>query len=84
MTKKMIVALAVADWMAEMDEVEYEAVQEERDPEYLARLKAMEEEDERIRKENEAWLADPANYNDINYSDIFKDTYGVRPRWRFE
>ena len=26
------------------------------------------------------WLADPANRNDINYSDIYKDVYGHRPR----
>lgn len=29
--------------------------------------------------ENVAWLHDPANYDDINYSDIFKDVYGYRP-----
>ena len=28
-----------------------------------------------------AWLADPANWNDECYSDIYKDVYGVRPRW---
>lgn len=27
-----------------------------------------------------AWLNDPANYGDINYSDIYKDVYGYRPR----
>ncbi|MBQ5475982.1 MAG: hypothetical protein IIT65_15220 [Lachnospiraceae bacterium] len=27
-----------------------------------------------------AWLADPANKSDPNYSDIFKDAYGYRPR----
>lgn len=26
------------------------------------------------------WLADPANRSDENYSDIYKDVYGVRPR----
>lgn len=25
------------------------------------------------------WLADPANYGDEEYSDIFKDVYGFRP-----
>ena len=25
------------------------------------------------------WLSDPANKSDINYSDIYKDVYGVRP-----
>ena len=28
-----------------------------------------------------AWLADPANWHDECYSDIYKDVYGVRPRW---
>ena len=28
-----------------------------------------------------AWLADPANWNDECYSDIYKDVHGVRPRW---
>lgn len=28
-----------------------------------------------------AWLRDPANFDDPIYSDIYKDTYGVRPRW---
>ena len=26
------------------------------------------------------WLADPSNEDDIEYSDIFKDVYGYRPR----
>lgn len=28
-----------------------------------------------------AWLADPANRYSEEYSDIYKDIYGVRPRW---
>ena len=28
-----------------------------------------------------AWLRDPANFADPLYSDIYKDVYGVRPRW---
>ena len=28
-----------------------------------------------------AWLADPANRYSEEYSDIFKDVYGFRPRW---
>ena len=28
-----------------------------------------------------AWLADPANRYSEEYSDIYKDVYGVRPRW---
>lgn len=27
------------------------------------------------------WLADPANWNDPNWSDIFKDVHGYRPRF---
>jgi hypothetical protein len=27
------------------------------------------------------WLADPANRYSEEYSDIYKDVYGVRPRW---
>ena len=28
-----------------------------------------------------AWLADPVNRYSEEYSDIYKDVYGVRPRW---
>ncbi len=28
-----------------------------------------------------AWLADPANECSPEYSDVFKDVYGFRPRW---
>lgn len=27
----------------------------------------------------EAWLSDPANADSADYSDIYKDVYGVRP-----
>lgn len=40
--------------------------------------KAKEEE---ILQQNLQWLADPANRNSEIYSDIYKDVYGVRPRW---
>ena len=40
--------------------------------------KAMEDE---ILRQNLAWLADPANRKSEIYSDIYKDVYGVRPRW---
>lgn len=40
--------------------------------------KAMEDE---ILRQNLEWLADPANRNSEIYSDIYKDVYGVRPRW---
>lgn len=28
-----------------------------------------------------AWLADPANRYSEEYSDIYKDVHGFRPRW---
>ena len=40
---------------------------------------------EKAEAENEArilaWLADPANRYSEEYSDIYKDVYGVRPCW---
>ena len=40
---------------------------------------------EKAEAENEArlltWLADPANRYSEEYSDIYKDVYGVRSRW---
>lgn len=33
------------------------------------------------RSETVAWLADPANWDDPNFSDIYKDVYGFRPRY---
>lgn len=42
-------------------------------------------EAERLEQEEEMkllrWLADPANYSDPLYSDIYKDVHGFRPRW---
>lgn len=29
----------------------------------------------------EEWLADPSNVDDEEYSDIYKDVYGFRPRY---
>lgn len=37
--------------------------------------------DEEWRSETIAWLATPEAKEDVNYSDIFKEVYGVRPRW---
>ena len=37
--------------------------------------------EEEIDRELRAWLDTPEAKNDINYSDIFKDVYGYRPRW---
>lgn len=42
---------------------------------------AAEEREAAIHAANVAWLADPANRNSEIYSDVYKDTYGVRPRW---
>ena len=43
---------------------------------YLAEVREAEAEIALLR-----WLADPANYGDPIYSDIYKDVHGVRPRW---
>ena len=32
-------------------------------------------------KEAVEWLANSANWEHENYSDIYKDVYGIRPRW---
>ena len=37
-------------------------------------------EDE-ILHQNLEWLRDPANRDSEIYSDIYKDVFGVRPRW---
>lgn len=37
--------------------------------------------EEEILRQNLEWLADPANKDSELYSDIYKDVYGVRPRW---
>lgn len=34
-------------------------------------------------RDTEMWLANPANYSDPCYSDIFKDVYGIRPHWLY-
>ena len=47
-------------------------------------IEAAEEErmkEEEIFAANREWLADPANWDSEIYSDIYKDVYGVRPRW---
>ena len=43
---------------------------------YLAEKREAE-----VLAELTAWLADPANRYSKEYSDIYKDVYGVRPRW---
>lgn len=43
---------------------------------YLAEKREAE-----VLAELTAWLADPANRYSEEYSDIYKDVYGVRPRW---
>ena len=44
-------------------------------------IKTYEAEVAEMRAEREAleWLANPANWDAPEYSDIFKDAYGVRP-----
>lgn len=46
-------------------------------------LESLEELEARRQWESEmiSWLATPEAKEDVNYSDIFKDVYGVRPRW---
>lgn len=43
---------------------------------YLAEVQEAEQEAALL-----AWLADPANWDDPIYPDIYKDVHGVRPRW---
>jgi hypothetical protein len=43
---------------------------------YLAEKREAE-----VLAELTAWLADPANRYSEEYSDIYKDVHGVRPRW---
>lgn len=43
---------------------------------YLAEKREAE-----VLAELKAWLADPANRYSEEYSDIYKDVYGFRPRW---
>lgn len=43
---------------------------------YLAEKREAE-----VLAELTAWLADPANRYSEEYSDIFKDVHGFRPRW---
>ena len=91
MTKKMMVLAAVEDWMKEeadmqaIKEHELDRFWEKEYSDYLAEDYRYEQEfakrNPNWREKTEAWLADPANYDDENYSDIYKDLYGVRPRW---
>lgn len=48
------------------------------------KLEAQEAEEEAaadLLREQMEWLADPKNHGSEIYSDIYKDVYGVRPRW---
>ena len=38
-------------------------------------------EEKKWAEETFDWLHDPKNFDSENYSDIYKDFYGVRPRW---
>ena len=89
MTKKMIVALAVTDWTQEeadalaVDEYYMDKDWEKEYSDHLFDMYQYEQEfakrNPNWREQTEAWLADPANYDDENYSDIYKELYGVRP-----
>lgn len=35
------------------------------------------------RRAIDEYLSNPANYDDPDYSDVYKDVYGVRPRWLY-
>ena len=41
----------------------------------------VEKREAEVLAELTAWLADPANRYSEEYSDIYKDVHGVRPRW---
>lgn len=70
----MMKAWTVAEEMAMMfDELVNDPMQEAAEEEA-----AMEDE---ILRRNMEWLEDPANHDSEIYSDIYKDVYGVRPRW---
>lgn len=60
-----------------MEESVYEALK------YELELETSEEQKARMEWEREMilWLATPEAKEDVNYSDIFKDVYGFRPRW---
>jgi hypothetical protein len=45
----------------------------------LEAARQVQAEEEKWEKETEAWLHDPANFDAEEYSDIYKDLYGVRP-----
>lgn len=73
MTRTMMINRAIeADLAADMDEVI--------DLEALAEAQ-REMEDRAIEEELLAWLRDPTNADSEEYSDIFKEVYGFRPRW---
>ena len=50
---------------------------------YLAEVAKAEAERLALEEERKIlrWLVDPANRYSEEYSDIFKDVHGVRPRW---
>lgn len=73
MTRTQVINRAVeADMMADVDVYVDERA--------LA-LAEQEMNDRAIEEELIAWLSDPANRDDEEYSDVFKDVYGFRPRW---
>ena len=57
-----------SDWAYDLHEVGYS-------------LFSLCDEVEGVTARLKAWLADPANECSPEYSDVFKDVYGFRPRW---
>ena len=90
MSNKMIVALAVADWMKEeadasaLDYFYADAEMEAEHDRFMVEDYQWEQEHPDWEDKTIAWLSDPANYEDENYSDIYKEVYGVRPHWLWE
>lgn len=70
----------VAEWAEEeRPEREYYTLAERKRK--WARREAEERADAEWEEWASAWLRDPANRGSENYSDIYKEMYGVRPRW---
>lgn len=90
MSNRMIVALAVENWLKEeadasvLDCIYSDAEWDAEYDRHLCEDYQWEQEHSDWEEKAIAWLDDPANWDDENYSDIYKDVYGVRPRWLWE
>lgn len=82
-TRMMVVVTVNAemDMMRNDDIIIAQLEEAERRAHYWDYENAYDPEYEAWEAETIAWLRDPKNFDDINYSDIFKELYGVRPRW---